>query len=107
MKNQPYLSFLETSNTLWSGITRNQRKVLEAIFIRLSGGHCHVKDIIGIRSIASTATLHKTLNELVYDGYLTLEADPTDGRAKLIVLTKKARLLIFSLNKTLIQSANL
>lgn len=107
MKNQPYLSFLETSNTLWSGITGNQRKVLEAIFIRISGGNCHVKDIIGIRSIASMATLHTTLNELVKHGYLTLEADPSDGRAKLIFLTKKARLLIFGLNKTLIQSANL
>lgn len=105
MKNQPYLSFLETSNTLWSGITGNQRKVLEAIFIRISGGHCQVKDIIGIRSIASMATLHTTLNELVKVGYITLEADPLDSRAKLIVLTKKARLLISGLNKTLIQSA--
>lgn len=106
MKNQPYLLFLETSNTLFHGITANQRKVLKAIFIRVSDGPCHVKDIIGIRSIASLATLHKTLNELVNDDYITLEADPSDGRAKLIVLTKKARLLIFGLNKSLIQSTN-
>lgn len=58
-----------------------------------------------MRSIASQATLHKTLSELVQQGYLALETAPSDGRVKFVVLTKKANSLISRINKLLAQAA--
>ena len=103
--NQSYLTFLETSNKLWAGLTANQRQVLEAVIKRDSANHYRVQDIIGMRSIASQATLHTALTELVTQDYLALEATPSDGRVKFVVLTKKANLLISRINKLLAQAA--
>ena len=57
-----------------------------------------------MRSIASQATLHKTLSELVDQGYLVLQACPSDGRVKFVALTKKANLLISRINKLLVHA---
>jgi DNA-binding MarR family transcriptional regulator len=103
--SNPYLTFLEASNKLWAGITANQRQVLEAVIKRDSTTPYRVQDIIGMRSIASQATLHKTLSELVEQDYLALEAAPSDGRVKFVVLTKKANSLISRVNKLLAQAA--
>jgi DNA-binding MarR family transcriptional regulator len=102
--SKSYLTFLEASNQLWVGITANQRQVLAEVIKRDSTNLYRVQDIIGMRSIASQATLHKTLSELVDQGYLVLQACPSDGRVKFVALTKKANLLISRINKLLVHA---
>jgi DNA-binding MarR family transcriptional regulator len=102
--SKSYLTFLEASNQLWVGITANQRQVLAEVIKRDSTNLYRVQDIIGMRSIASQATLHKTLSELVDQGYLVLQDCPSDGRVKFVALTKKANLLISRINKLLVHA---
>ena len=60
-----------------------------------------------MREIASQATLHKDLTNLVDQGYLALLIDPVDLRAKKVVITKKGIALVAKLNKLLSQSTTL
>lgn len=66
-----------------------------------------VKDILSMREIASQATLHKELTNLVDQGYLSLLSDPVDLRAKKIVMTKKGNDLVAKLSKLLSNSTAL
>ncbi|MBU3564210.1 MarR family winged helix-turn-helix transcriptional regulator [Polynucleobacter sp. Tro8-14-1] len=104
MSSQSYLMFLEASNKLWAGITSNQREVLLAVIKRDSSNPYRVQDIIGMRSIASQATLHKALTELVAQGYLAFKPSPSDNRVKFVVLARKGGALEARLTKILSQA---
>ena len=104
MASQSYLTFLKASNKLWAGITANQREILQAVIKRGSSNPYRVQDIIDMRSIASQATLHKCLGELIASGYITLNTDPSDGRVKYVTLSKKGNLLVNRLSKLASQS---
>ena len=104
MPYHSYLTFLEASNKLWAGITANQREVLLAVIKRDSSDPYRVQDIIGMRLIASQATLHKALSELVTQGYLALQASPSDSRVKFVVLARKGSALEARLTKILSQA---
>jgi DNA-binding MarR family transcriptional regulator len=102
--SQSYLTFLEASNKLWAGITANQREVLLAVIKRGSSNPYRVQDIIGMYLIASQATLHKALSELVSLGYLALKPSNSDNRVKFVVLAKKGSALEARLSKILSQA---
>ncbi|HQR83507.1 MAG TPA: helix-turn-helix domain-containing protein [Polynucleobacter sp.] len=42
-----------------------------------------------MKTIASQATLHKTLSNLVKGGYLILKPSDDDGRVKYVMMTQK------------------
>jgi DNA-binding MarR family transcriptional regulator len=101
-----YLTFLEASNKLWAGITANQREVLIAVIKRDSSNPYRIQDIIGMRSIASQATLHKALTEVVSKGYLVFKPSLSDSRVKFVFLTRKGSTLEAQLNKLLTRAAH-
>lgn len=101
-----YLTFLKASDKLWFGITAKQREVLLAVIRRGLSNPYRVQDVIGMRSIASQATLHKELSQLVSQGYLVLKPSLSDGRVKFVFLTRKGSALEAQLNKLLARAAN-
>jgi len=101
-----YLKFLEATSKLEINIPPNSKRVLKVILKRGDGEPCRVQDIISMQEIASQATLHKALKELISDGYLMLKADPHDGRARHIQVTKKTNDLVQKVSKLLEKSAS-
>ena len=102
-----YLKFLEATSKLEINIPHNGKRVLKEILKRGDGEPCRVQDIISTQEIASQATLHKALKELIADGYLMLKVDPHDGRARHIQVTKKTNDLVQKVSKLLEKSASL
>lgn len=102
-----YLKFLEATSKLEINIPPNSKRILKEILKRGYGHPCRVKDIISMQEIASQATLHKALKELIADGYLMLKADPRDGRARHIQVTKKTNDLVQKVSKLIEKSAQL
>ncbi|MBU3556215.1 MarR family transcriptional regulator [Polynucleobacter sp. Ross1-W9] len=49
-----------------------------------------VGDLIGQKSIASQATLHNSLKQLIKKGFLQTKPDAIDRRSRIVVLTKDA-----------------
>lgn len=101
MPNKSYLNFLTATEKVWADISPNGRKILVLVIKRGSTDPFKVRDVIGMRSIASQATLHKCLGELIASGHITLKADPSDGRVKYVTLSKKGNLLVDKLSKLL------
>ena len=100
MSINSYLDFLSVSSKLWAGISSHGRSILEMLFER-GANTCRVQDLITMSHIASQATLHKELKELVAKGYVSLKISPSDGRVKLVTLTKKSNQLLDHLSKVL------
>lgn len=50
----------------------------------------HVKDLLELKDIASPATLHKAVSNLVDKGMIDLKVAEQDGRVKEVRLTKLA-----------------
>jgi DNA-binding MarR family transcriptional regulator len=94
-----YLKFLEATSKLEINILPNGKRILKEILKRGYGHPCRVQDIISMQEIASQATLHKALKELIADGYLMFKADPHDGRARHIQVTKKTNDLVQKVSK--------
>ncbi len=105
MSYHSYLTFLEASNKLWAAVTANQREVLMAVIKRDPSNPYRVQDIISMRSIASQATLHKALTEVVSKGYLVFKPSLSDSRVKFVFLTRKGSALESQLNKLLARAA--
>ncbi len=59
-------------------------------FARISGTQATTADVAAHLGITKQAAA-QLVDHLVGRGYLTREADPRDGRAKLLVLTKRGR----------------
>lgn len=105
MSSQAYLKFLSATEKIWAGINPNCRQILEVVIKRDSVSPYKVQDVIGMGEIASQATLHKALTELVQSNYIALKPDPTDGRVKFVTLSRKGSLLVDKLSKLLSQSS--
>ena len=106
MSCHSYLTFLKASDKLWFGITAKQREVLLTVIRRGFSNPYRVQDVIGMRSIASQATLHKALTEVVSKGYLVFKPSLSDSRVKFIFLTRKGSALEAQLNKLLTRAAH-
>lgn len=104
MPNNSYLKFLSATEKISSQFSDHEKQVLKEIFMRGSDDPFRVQEIIDMRTIASQATLHKTLTTLVKDGYLTLKPSKEDGRVKYIMMTKKASKLLEQINHLLVTS---
>ncbi len=68
----------------WPAITRAQ----SLVFVNIGEGVTRPSDIAARIGVTRQA-IHQTLNELIEMGYLRLEPDPTDRRAKVIRYTEK------------------
>lgn len=68
----------------WPAITRAQ----SLVFVNIGEGVTRPSDI-ATRIGVTRQAIHQTLNELIEMGYLRLEPDPTDKRAKVIRYTEK------------------
>lgn len=68
----------------WPAITRAQ----SLVFVNIGEGVTRPSEIASRIGVTRQA-IHQTLNELIEAGYLRLEADPTDKRAKVIRYTEK------------------
>ena len=104
MLKNSYLRFLSATEQLSPQFSDHEKQVLKEIFLRGSDDPFHVRDILDMNWIASQATLHKTLTNLVKDGYLTLKTSKDDGRVKYILMTKKANKLLEQINHLLVTS---
>jgi len=104
MQKNSYLNFLTATEKISAQFSDHEKQVLKVIFMRGSGDPFHVQDIITMKTIASQATLHKTLTDLVKSGYLTLKTSKEDGRVKYVVMTKKASKLLEQINRLLVTS---
>lgn len=100
----PYVTFLKASNEIASEFSEHEKRILNGIAQRDPLTLCRVQDILKMSSIASPATLHKTLLELVSRGYLSLQQSKEDGRVKYVTFTKKTEKLIDKLS-TLLKSS--
>ena len=70
----------------WPSITRAQ----SLVFVNISEGVTRPSEIASRVGVTRQA-IHQTINEMVELGYLTLQADPTDRRAKVVVYTEKGK----------------
>ncbi len=70
----------------WPGITRAQ----SLVFVNISEGVTRPSEIASRVGVTRQA-IHQTINEMVDLGYLTLEPDPSDRRAKVVVYTEKGQ----------------
>lgn len=68
----------------WPAITRAQ----SLVFVNIGEGVTRPSEIAAQVGVTRQA-IHQTINEMVELGYLTLEADPKDRRAKVVVYTEK------------------
>lgn len=68
----------------WPGITRAQ----SLVFVNISEGVTRPSEIASRVGVTRQA-IHQTINEMVELGFLTLQPDPTDRRAKVVVYTEK------------------
>ncbi len=68
----------------WPSITRAQ----SLVFVNIGEGVTRPSEI-ATRIGVTRQAIHQTLNELIELGYLELEPDPTDKRAKVIRYTEK------------------
>ncbi|RLT93255.1 MarR family winged helix-turn-helix transcriptional regulator [Ketobacter sp.] len=70
----------------WPSITRAQ----SLVFVNISEGVTRPSEIASRVGVTRQA-IHQTINEMVELGYLTLQPDPTDRRAKVVVYTEKGK----------------
>jgi DNA-binding MarR family transcriptional regulator len=70
----------------WPSITRAQ----SLVFVNISEGVTRPSEIASRVGVTRQA-IHQTINEMVELGYLTLQADPTDRRAKVVVYTEQGK----------------
>jgi len=68
----------------WAEITKAQSQV----FISIGEGVTRPSEIAARMSVTRQA-IHQTINELIDLGYVSLEPDPTDRRAKIVTYTDK------------------
>ena len=68
----------------WPAITRAQ----SLVFVNIGEGVTRPSEIAARVGVTRQA-IHQTINEMVELGYLTLEPDPKDRRAKVVVYTEK------------------
>ena len=101
-----YVTFIKASKKIASEFSEHEKQVLNGIAQRDSSALCRVQDILRMSSIASPATLHKTLSELVSRGYLSLQQSKEDGRIKYVTFTKKTEKLIDKLSAILKSSVS-
>lgn len=69
---------------------RSARRAHGFAFARISGARATTVDLAAHLGITKQAAA-QLVEHLVERGYLTREADPPDGRAKLLVLTRRGR----------------
>lgn len=85
-----YLVALDKSNKKFK-LSNDERLLLDVVATATHAGRVmYVKDLITLNHIASQATLHKALSNLVGKKLLTYKADKDDGRLKEVHLTKLA-----------------
>jgi DNA-binding MarR family transcriptional regulator len=68
----------------WPAITRAQ----SLVFVNISEGVTRPSEIASRVGVTRQA-IHQTINEMVELGYLTLQPDPSDRRAKVVVYTEQ------------------
>jgi DNA-binding MarR family transcriptional regulator len=103
MRNDAYIRFLKATEGLSDQLSDHEQQMLNEIMKR-GDRLFRVQEIIEMRAIASQATLHKVLLNLVHKGYVSLEQSKEDGRIKYIKATKKTDQLLNRLNTLLKQS---
>ena len=101
MQKNLYLKFQVESQKIHAHFSEYEKQILHAIFLRDSQKPYRVQDILEMQSIASQATLHKALKNLVELNYLALNESKIDGRTKFVIATKKANKLLDKLDALL------
>ncbi len=72
----------------WPAITRAQ----SLVFVNISEGVTRPSEIAARVGVTRQA-IHQTINEMVELGYLVLQPDPCDRRAKVVVYTEQGQLV--------------
>ena len=85
-----FLNKLSESNMKYN-LSNDERLLLDVVATETHADKViYVKDLITLNQIASQATLHKALSNLVDKNLLAYKADKADGRLKEVHLTKLA-----------------
>jgi len=96
-----YLALLDRNNKKFK-LSNDERLLLDVVAAATYNNKImYVKDLLLLNHIASQATLHKTLKNLVNKKLFTFKVDKTDGRLKEVHLTKLANKRYEELNKAI------
>lgn len=96
-----YLVALDKSNQKFK-LSNDERLLLDVVATATHAGKVmYVKDLITLNQIASQATLHKALSNLIDKKLLAYKADKDDGRLKEVHLTKLANKRYEELSKVI------
>jgi len=104
-----YIRFLNLKNTLLQNevdreLDLTSQKLLDLVALsEHRGQRMTVSESMSL-SLASPATLHRKIDELLAKNYVTLEFDGQDKRTKYVTLTKKSIKHFSELGKILIKS---
>ncbi|MDF9788316.1 hypothetical protein [Polynucleobacter sphagniphilus] len=99
-----YLAILAKSNKELE-LSNDERLLLDVVATAIHKGKViYVKDLLVLNEIASQATLHKALTNLVNKKLLAFKATKEDGRLKEVVLTKIANKRYEMLSKAIEQA---
>ncbi len=81
------------------------RRVFEWIYARSneSDDPIYVQTVVMESSVASPATIHKSLAVLERAGFLSIEVDPADARRRIVTPTERAHKLVKELSKAVSQ----
>lgn len=83
-----YLKYIELVRTNKLILDATNQLILE-VFLLNRNERITVSDLLAMRDIASQATIHKKLTQLINTNYLEINADDKDGRVKYISLGKE------------------
>ena len=96
-----FLAVLDKSNKKFK-LNNDERLMLDVVATATHKGEVvYVKRLIALKHIASQATLHKALTNLIDKNLLTYKSDKADGRLKQVHLTKLADKRYEELNKAI------
>ena len=109
MTDNVYLRFLELTQTLenqghLSGVDPTAGKLLEAIAVACSQNKAlNVSDVMALKSIASPATLHRKIEDLVTAGYVEYRFLGHDRRVKFLYTTEAANRYFENMGEALVR----
>ena len=107
---EAFISFLNLKNTLaieTDGLDLTSMQLLEICMVRSDAGQrLTITEAMGLTHVASPATIHRKLLQLLDFGYVTFEYESNNRRTKYLTPTAKSDEHFAKLGSLLLQSAS-
>ena len=107
---EAFIRFLYLKNTLAieaDGLDLTSMQLLEICMVRSDAGQrLTITEAMGLTRVASPATIHRKLLQLLDSGYVTFEFENNNRRTKYLTPTAKSNEYFAKLGSLLLQSAS-